>query len=336
MAKTARAVIAASLLLLTAQAALTVSPARSAYVTSPVRRQGARSGPVLACIIPSPTAEQSAQLEMAMPSPALQPREVVAAMLSALHRTNIDSPRPRFGCEVALRFLAPSNPASKVGATQFANYLSQTWYQALLNWSEYRWEGDLTLLGESEAFQQVSVRTAPDQPWVSVRWILKRVPFYGTADMWMVEAVFVEEPDGSASEMPLMPPSFANAEGGATVAPPETPGGVVLTIMNAIRKLNEPYPLHGCEVAIRYCSPSNRASRLSPQSFAQYLNEPWYRILVEWDAIELDEPEQGEDANTMIQDALVRREGDESWTIVNWRLSRHSGRWLTDALSITE
>ena len=34
-------------------------------------------------------------------------------------------------------------------------------------------------------------------------------------------------------------------------------------------------------------------------------------------------------------DVLVRVEPDDDWTIVNWRLSRHNGRWLTDALSIT-
>ena len=57
-------------------------------------------------------------------------------------------------------------------------------------------------------------------------------------------------------------------------------------MMQAIRRLDEPYPLHGCEVAIRYCAPSNGASRLSPEAFAQYLREPWYRIMAEWDEIE--------------------------------------------------
>ena len=36
------------------------------------------------------------------------------------------------------------------------------------------------------------------------------------------------------------------------------------------------------------------------------------------------------------QEALVKRSGDDSWPIVNWQLSRHSGRWLTAALTITE
>lgn len=57
--------------------------------------------------------------------------------------------------------------------------------------------------------------------------------------------------------------------------------------MQAVRHLDEPYPLHGSEVAIRYCSPNNRASRLSPEAFAQYLREPWYRIMAEWDEIEV-------------------------------------------------
>lgn len=110
-------------------------------------------------------------------------------MLHALHRTNMDTPTPRFGCEVALRFLAPQNPASKSSPESFANALSQNWYQPLLNWNEYRWEGDLTLLGQTEAYQQISVRSDAGEPWVSVRWILCRVPFYGTTDQWMIEAV---------------------------------------------------------------------------------------------------------------------------------------------------
>ena len=48
------------------------------------------------------------------------------------------------------------------------------------------------------------------------------------------------------------------------------------TVMEAVRSINEPYALHGAEVAIRYCSPTNRARRLTPQAFAQYLDEPWY------------------------------------------------------------
>ena len=88
----------------------------------------------------------------AIPSPALQPREVIEYMMHALHRSNFDSPRLRFGSEVALRFLAPQNPASKVTPQRFADYLSRSWYQPLRQWSEYRWDGDPTMLGQSEAF----------------------------------------------------------------------------------------------------------------------------------------------------------------------------------------
>jgi hypothetical protein len=158
--------------------------------------------------------------------------------------------------------------------------------------------------------------------------------------------VFVEEPDGSATEMPLMPRSYADADAADWEADYEQPrilresasetvGSVVLKVMNAVRRLDEPYPLRGCEVAIRYCSPSNRASRLSPQSFAQYLSEPWYQILTEWDQIELEEPEELDEGGTLVsQDVLVKRDEDDSWTVVNWQMSRHSGRWLMDALTI--
>jgi len=75
----------------------------------------------------SPSPEQRAELPTAAPSPALQPREVICYMMSALHRSSMDTPYARFGCEVALRFLAPSNPASRASAQSFASYLSQTW-----------------------------------------------------------------------------------------------------------------------------------------------------------------------------------------------------------------
>ena len=223
----------------------------SAFMTAPPLPHGVwaiRSAPAAVAtatgddaLRSAPTAEQGRALATVQPSPALQPREVIDYMLSALHKSNLDSPSARFGCEVALRFLAPSNPASKASPQRFADYLGQTWYQPLLRWNEYRWEGDLTLLGEREAFQQVSVRSTPDEPWVSVRWILVRVPFYGTTDQWMVEAVFVEEPDGAATEMPLMPratdpdgaPGSISAEELRILrdARTEGPGDVVLKVM---------------------------------------------------------------------------------------------------------
>ena len=49
-----------------------------------------------------------------------------------------------------------------------------------------------------------------------------------------------------------------------------------------------------------------------------------------------DDPDTSDDVSTIGQDVLVRREADDSWTIVNFQLSRYSGRWLMDSLSITE
>lgn len=132
----------------------------------------------------------------------------------------------------------------------------------------------------------------------------------------MAAQVFVEEPDGSATEMPLMAPSYVDADSVASglsaeqlrmlqEAASETASSVVLKVMNAVRQLDEPYLLHGCEVAIRYCSPSNRASRLSPQSFAQYLSEPWYQILTEWDELELEDPDEIDESGNSISQVRV-------------------------------
>tara|TARA_B110001452_G_scaffold234838_1_gene213355 strand:+ start:1024 stop:2031 length:1008 start_codon:yes stop_codon:yes gene_type:complete len=289
-----------------------------------------------------PDEAQSAALAEALPSPALQPREIITTLLHALHKTNFDRPHPRFGCEVVLRFLSPSNPASRASPQRFGEYLSQPWYNALLSWAQFKWEGDVVLLEDgAEAYQQVGVREAPNERWTSVRWIMKRVPSPAdeASEQYMVEAVIVEEPDGD--EQMSWSPSLGNVAdevGAAQASEPEAPGDVVLRVMRALRHVDEPTPLHGCEVAIRQCSPANAASRLSPEAFLQYLREPWYVILTEWDEIELEDEAEplNDDGGLVSQDVLVRRQGDDSWTIVNWQLSRHNGLWLTDSLTITE
>ena len=341
----------------------TLAPPRAAVVRP--RFLAGRAPPARACddafdnLRSPPTDAESAALATAMPTPALQPREVIATMMHALHKRNIDQPRPRFGAEVVIKFLAPTNPASRATPQRFAEYLLQPWYRSLLDWEQFRWEGEPTMLRNGkEAYQQVGVRASAGEEWTSVRWILARVPFYATSDQWMVDAVYVEEPDAYDSEgfrervaeFAVERARAAAAEAAATAAAagggaadesvvaPESPADVATTVMRALRANDEPYPLHGCEVAIRYCSPSNGASRLTPSGFAQYLKEPWYKIMTEWDELEVEDDAEPvtDDGSVVEQDVLVRRAGDASWTIVNWRLSRHSGTWLTDSLTITE
>ena len=387
--------------------------------------------PIIACVdtavdtgtFGAPTAEVRESLASAVPAPSLQPREVISSMMNALHKTSCDYSRPYFGLEVALRFLSPTHQVATISPRDFLRYLRQPHKVPLLEWNEYRWEGDPVTLG-NEAYQQVSVRSAPDVPWVSVRWML--VKCWGVGEgasqhpQWLVDAVYVSEPDADAdgSERlstpdwdeecvvtPLPPGEAENlfaqldvdgsgkidraelreaaqrlgiartpkeldevlesvdADGSGTIELNEfedllsrvnnacaagrfaadltaasrelaSPAAVVEKVQRALRQPDEPYPLHGSELAIRYCSPTNRASQLSPQAFARYLAEPWYKILTEWDEIEFEEEEV--DANKASQDVLIKREGDESWTIVNYQLSRHNGRWLMDSMTITE
>ena len=341
-------------------------------------------------------------------------------MMQCLHSSSWDDPRPYFGFEVALRFLSPSHQCFGFLPRDFFRYLRQPHKQTLINWNEYKWAGDTTILEGEEAYQQLTVC---DKEGVcqSVRFMLVRVsPNAEPHSQWAVDAVFVAEPDEEVKPddqkwlvdtvtSPLPPGEaedlFAqfDANGDGAISMSEfkdavarlgiarsedelrtvveevdadrsgvieydefekllsmvnercklgklatdviasktalEPSKVVETVMQALRKPDDPYPLHGAEVAIRYCSPTNRASQLSPQSFAQYLREPWYAILTEWDEMELeeeDEDEEDEDEcdGTAEQDVLVKREGDDSWTIVNWQLSKHNGRWLTDSLTI--
>ena len=367
------------------------------------------------------TFEAPAAVLYRQPSPALQPREVIATMMSALHRSSWDEPRPYFGFEVALRFLAPSHQVAGATPRDFQRYLRQPHKQAILEWAEYKWEGELTIINNQEAFQQVSVRSGPSAPWTSVRWLLVRVDAGDTPHTcWMVDGVFVQEPDqfsgddwtgGIASGKTFEPLTEGemraaferiDADGSGAISKSElskavaalgiarseaeladvvreidadvsgeielgefqallaqvdsqchtgkfaadlaksvreaeTASEVIGKVMRALRHPDDPYPDHGAEVAIRYCSPTNRASSVSPHTFMSYMSEPWYEILGEWDEIEISDDDMDEcdlETNARSVEALVKRSDDESWTVVDWVLSRHNGRWLTDSLSI--
>ena len=194
-------------------------------------------------------------------------------------------------------------------------------------------EGTPTL--PTECFQQVGVRAKGSEDWESVRWKLVKVD-----DEWRADAVFVQEPDTPIDVDFLKTKPEGEQPGDATMRFDALlgPRAVVNEIIKALRHLDEPYPLHGAAVATRYCSPTNRASELSAESFASYLQEPWYQILTEWDDMELEDED---DADALLsgvadQNALVRRKGDDGWTIVGFELSKHNERWLVDSLTITE
>jgi hypothetical protein len=293
-------------------------------------------------------------LQNLRPSPMLQPREVISSVMAALHRSNWDKPTPYYGFEVALRFLAPTHQAvlKKAKPAGFYRYLRQPHKRYEIEWNEYRFEGDLITLQtdvpgiiREEAYQQTSLRSSPDAEWLSARWKLVKVDCdYGetTQQQWLVEAVFANEPDDLEIASGAAPSAVDEDDGEASLnwnglwVPVESPRQVVAKVMRALRKMDAPYPLHGAAVATRYCSPQNRASQLSPQVFARYLEDPWYQILVEWDEAELDvEPENDEPLwNTADIEVPVKRAADDTYSVVYWKLSLYNGQWLIDSLNI--
>ena len=97
--------------------------------------------------------------------------------------------------------------------------------------------------------------------------------------------------------------------------------------MRGMRRPDEPYRNHGAATAVRYCSPTNGASSLTPEAFAGYLREPWYKLLLEWEEMELDDEEDIDSTgNTAEVDVQVRRDPDDSFSIVSFQLSRHNAR----------
>ena len=133
----------------------------------------------------------------------------------------------------------------------------------------------------------------------------------------------------------------------ARSATTESPREVVQKVMQGMRRPDEPYASAGeaapaggstgAAVAVRYCSPTNGASSLSPEAFAAYLQEPWYQILTQWEEMEIDDDDDIDaSGNTAEVEVLVRRDPADSFSVVSFQMSRHDARWLVDGLGITE
>ena len=290
------------------------------------------------------------------PLPTLSPKEVISNVMAALHRSNWDSPSPHYGFEIALRFFAPTHQAKLLNAKPagFARFMQRPHKKAQIMWNEFKFDGDTVLLtsdeGVSEAYVTISLRSAPTDDWKTSRWKLVQIEFdYGTSVMpavWLVEHIFVAEPDTPEDIEYLRAkaakePAFLNWNG--EIVPLESPRQVVDKVMKALRYMDEPYPLHGASVATRYCSPRNRASELSPAVFASYMEEPFYQILSEWDEIEWDEDDEDGDedgdapagaAASKEYEVLVKRESDDSFSMVTWELSLYDGQWLIDSMRV--
>ena len=299
--------------------------------------------PSVQMMVTSPSADGAVKIEYLNPAPALEVKDVVSSVMAALHPSNHDKPSELYGFEVALRFLAPTHAAKRRAAKPggFARYLRQDHKIEQIKWQEYRFEGDTVFLtsdaGVEEAYQMCSMRQSPSEDWKTSRWKLVLVESdYGetvTPKQWLVEAVYSGEPDTPEDIEFLRSHKLTS---GVTPAP-ENPRKTVDLVMDALRAMDEPYPFHGAVMATRYCSPKNRASELSPQVFAKYLDDPWYSILTEWDE------RQDDDEDFLLDDylrgaaeveVLVKREDDESFTMVSWDMALYDGQWLINSLNI--
>ena len=211
----------------TAVALLSLATCARAYLLTPSQRT-ARCVP-LRMQEPPAWEPPSVPLQHVQPSPSLTPRDVVNSVMAALHRTNWDTPKPYYGFEVALRFLAPTHMAKVNNAKPggYSRYLRQPHKVGMILWNEFRFEGDTILLenGDSpdEAYQMCSVRSSPTDEWTAARWKLVKVQIdFGESSFsqWMVDAVFANEPDQYNDEPlkllsdppPPPPPPAAAAE----------------------------------------------------------------------------------------------------------------------------
>ena len=279
------------------------------------------------CRVPWVMAKEDVEvvpIKVKEPQPNLTPREVIDAVHAGLHRSNWDTPTPFYGFGVALRFLAPTHPAKRAQAKPagYSRFMRQPHKVEQTLWSEYKYDGEVIFLkdddGMEEAYQMVSMRSGPEAKWETVRWKLVRVEVdLGDAvrTQWMVEAVFGNEPDTATDIEFLAPPEDAAPDDevldwNGVLVPLESPQQVVLKVMSALRKMDEPTKYHGAVVATRYCSPLNRAAELSPQVFASYLEEPGYAPLVTWDEIQPEDEEIDEDTPNLADVEVLVKQTD--------------------------
>ncbi|KAJ1619925.1 hypothetical protein T492DRAFT_1081924 [Pavlovales sp. CCMP2436] len=111
------------------------------------------------------------------------------------------------------------------------------------------------------------------------------------------------------------------------------PRDVIMLVLNALRRPNEPYEHYGPQVSIAHSAPSNGASQLKPAQFAKYLAEPSYLIFSEWDEMEIEDDLQISDEGAQAyQEVLVKRADDVDWTHINWTLVQYDGMWMTESV----
>jgi hypothetical protein len=150
----------------------------------------------------------------------------------------------------------------------------------------------------------------------------------------------METPHPWSSGMPTPPRRFASDSQPVSLLPREVlpsptrePREVIMIVLRALRAPDEPYVNYGPQVAIAYSAPCNGASQLTPAQFAKYLTEDSYQIFGEWDEMEIeDELELQDGGMRAYQEVLVRRQGDASWTHINWQLIKHDGAWMTESV----
>ncbi|CAM9622814.1 unnamed protein product [Ectocarpus sp. 8 AP-2014] len=116
----------------------------------------------------------------------------------------------------------------------------------------------------------------------------------------------------------------------------EVAGGDAAATAGAGAKATKPRLNEGCERVIRFCSPTNVASTLTPAHFAQYLKEPWYAIFNQWDELSFHSEDISEDESTADLVVLLRPDNEEAWTSVNWELVKCDGVWLTERIWVVD
>ncbi|KAG5183597.1 hypothetical protein JKP88DRAFT_269816 [Tribonema minus] len=115
-----------------------------------------------------------------------------------------------------------------------------------------------------------------------------------------------------------------------------SPKMVVLNCLCALRAKDIPHRNAGCALTIRFCSPNNAASTLTPAHFAAYLEEPWYQIIAQWSEMAFHSEEMNADGSEADLVVLLKRQGDAEWTSMNWLLGRYDGLWLTERIWVDD
>jgi len=227
----------------------------------------------------------------------------VATRASEALRDGYRDNRMKASSRVVLAMVSPKNNAAALTAAQFAASVlrHEAHYAPLLRFDALKTASVLVARDGSTATVRADLLDARGARTGVAVWSLSATAGAAPAN-WLIDAVLVQD-DRAEASVADEPADTGRREGDAADgescalvddddddddaqlwASMKSPLWVAKTVLNALRRVDEPHANAGADVAIRYCSSGNPTSRLPPEIFRGYLDDDAYpyAVLTRW------------------------------------------------------